>query len=213
MLFKRAPRIEHRPANLAEGQQHLKPGWIALLRWLQTHKVEYVLVGPVAESIRGNVRADGPVAIVAAPYRRNLDRLAGALCAEHARLRVDAGAGSGADASPAKLDHEKLAQNAHWTLRCGAHDIDIEGGLRNNGAGGGMPSYQELLYEAGRFQLEPELSVEVASPEDIEHFAHFRRTGSPPEIKIIRQNVTDAPKPAEPESSAAPTESAQADSA
>ncbi len=187
MLFTRAPRIEHRPANPAPGQEHLKPGWVAILRWLQTHKVEFVLVGPVAESIRGNVRADGPVAIVPAPYRRNLDRLARALSAEQARLRVDAGAASGADASPAKLDHEKLAQNARWTVRCGAHDIDIEGGLSNNG-GGGMPSYQELLYEAGRFELEPELSIEVASPEDIEHFAHLRRTGSPPEIKIIRQH-------------------------
>jgi hypothetical protein len=128
------------------------------------------------------------VAIVPAPYRRNLERLARALCAEHARLRVDAGAASGADASPTKLDHDKLAQNARWTLRCGAHDIDVEGGMRSDGANGGMPSYQELLYEAAKFELEPGLSVEVASPEDIEHFAHLRRTGSPPEIRIIRQH-------------------------
>jgi hypothetical protein len=210
MLFKHVPRIEHRTSNLAPGQEHLKPGWVAILRWLQAHKVDFVLVGAVAESVRGNVRADGPVAIVPAPYRRNLDRLARALCAEHARLRVDAGAASGADASPTKLDHEKLAQNARWTLRCGAHDIDIEGGLRNHGGSGGMPSYQELLYEAGRFELEPELSIEVASPEDIEHFAHLRRTGSPPEIKIIRQQ---APAASKPEPSPAPAEQAQADSA
>jgi hypothetical protein len=195
MLFKRTPRIEHRSANPSKGQEHLKPGWVALLRWLQAHSVEFVLVGPVAEAIRGNVRADGPVAIVPAPYRRNLERLARALCAEHARMRVDAGAASGADASPTKLDHEKLAQNARWTLRCGAHDIDVEGGLRNNGAGGGMPSYQELLYEAGRFELEPDLRVEVASPEDIEHFAHLRRTGSPPEIRIIRQQKEESASP------------------
>jgi hypothetical protein len=195
MLFKRTPRIEHRSANPSKGQEHLKPGWVALLRWLQAHSVEFVLVGPVAEAIRGNPRADGPVAIVPAPYRRNLERLARALCAEHARMRVDAGAASGADASPTKLDHEKLAQNARWTLRCGAHDIDVEGGLRNNGAGGGMPSYQELLYEAGRFELEPDLRVEVASPEDIEHFAHLRRTGSPPEIRIIRQQKEESASP------------------
>jgi hypothetical protein len=197
MLFKRTPRIEHRSANPTKGQEHLKPGWVALLRWLQAHNVELVLVGPVAEAIRGDVRAEGPVAIVPAPYRRNLERLARALCAEHARMRVDAGAASGADASPAKLDHEQLAQNTRWTLRCGAHDIDVEGGLRNNGAGGGMPSYQELLYEAGRFELEPDLRVEVASPEDIEHFAHLRRTGSPPEIRIIRQQKEQASPPAQ----------------
>jgi hypothetical protein len=195
MLFKRTPRIEHRSANPSKGQEHLKPGWVALLRWLQAHSVEFVLVGPVAEAIRGNAHAEGPVAIVPAPYRRNLERLARALCAEHARMRVDAGAASGADASPTKLDHEKLAQNARWTLRCGAHDIDVEGGLRNNGAGGGMPSYQELLYEAGRFELEPDLRVEVASPEDIEHFAHLRRTGSPPEIRIIRQQKEESASP------------------
>ena len=196
LLFKRLPRIEHRSPNPSKGQEHLRPSWIAILRWLQAHKVEYVLVGPVAEAIRGNAHADGPVAVVPAPYRRNLERLARAVTAEHARLRVDAGSASGADASPLKLDHDKLAQNARWTVRCGAHDIDIEGGLRNNG-GGGMPSYQELLYEAGRFELEPELSIEVASPEDIEHFAHLRRTGSPPEIKIIRQHKEAQPQQAE----------------
>ena len=93
----------------------------------------------------------------------------------------------GADASAAKLDPDKLAQPERWTLRCGAHDIDVEGATPTNGSSGGMPSYQELLYEAGRFELEPDLSVEVASPEDIEHYAHLRRTGSPPEIKVIRQ--------------------------
>jgi hypothetical protein len=105
-------------------------------------------------------------------------------------VRVDAGAASGADASTTKFDHEKLVE-ARWTLRCGAHDIDVEGVLRNDG--GGTRSYQELLYEAGRFELEADLSVEVASPEDIEHFAHLRRTGSPPEIKIIRQQPDAQP--------------------
>lgn len=200
MLFKRQPRIEHRSANPTKGQEHLRPGWVALLRWLQAHRVEFVLVGPVAEAIRGNVRAEGPVSIVPAPYRRNLERLARALCAEHARLRVDAGTATGADPSAAKLEYEQLTQDTRWTLRCGAHDIDIEGGLRNNGAPAGMPSYQELLYEAGRFALEPDLSVEVASTEDIERFSHLRRTGSPPEIKIIhrRRQAAAAPAQAQP---------------
>jgi hypothetical protein len=186
LLFKRHPRIEHRSPNPSKGQEHLRPSWIAILRWLQAHKVEYVLVGPVAEAARGDTDADGPVAIVPAPYRRNLERLAQALNAEHARLRVDAGTVSGADASPLKLDNEKLAQNTRWTLRCGGHDVDIEGGTAS--ANSGMPSYQELLYEARKFELEPELSVEVASPEYIEHFSQLRRTGSPPEIRIVRQH-------------------------
>ena len=50
----------------------------------------------------------------------------------------------------------------------------------------GTPRYQELLYESGRFELEPGLSVEVASTEDLEHFAHLHRTGTAPEIRITR---------------------------
>jgi hypothetical protein len=186
MLFNRLPRIEHRSPNPSKGQEHLRPSWIAILRWLQAHKVEYVLVGAVAEAVRGDTRVDGPVAVVPAPYRRNLERLARALTREHARLRVDAGAASGADASPLKIDHFKLAQNTRWTLRCGAHDLDVEGGM-GAASSSGASSYQELLYEAGRFEPEPDLSVEVASPEYIEHFSQLRRTGSPPEIRIIRQ--------------------------
>jgi hypothetical protein len=185
MLFNRLPRIEHRSPNPSEGQEHLRPSWIAILRWLQAHEVEYVLVGAVAEAVRGDRHADGPVAIVPAPYRRNFERLARALTKEQARLRIDAGTASGADAAPLKLDHEKLAQRARWTFRCGAHDVDVETGM--GPSRDGMPSYQELLYESRKFELEPGLNVEVASPEYIEHFAQLRRTGSPPEIRIIRQ--------------------------
>jgi hypothetical protein len=187
MLFNRPPRIEHRSPNPSKGQEHLRPSWIAILRWLEAHKVEYVLVGAVAEAVRGDIHADGPVAVVPAPYRRNLERLARALTKAHARLRVDTGAESGADASTLKIDPEKLSQNTRWTLHCGPHDLDVEGGM-GGASTNGAPSYQELLYEAVKFELEPDLRVEVASPEFIEHFSQLRRTGSPPEIRIIRQN-------------------------
>jgi hypothetical protein len=65
-------------------------------------------------------------------------------------------------------------------LRCGLHDIDIESHPA------GVSGYQELLYEAARFQITPEISVEVASPEDLERYAHVRRTGAVPEIRITR---------------------------
>src|SRR5690242_928939 len=187
MLFNRLPRIEHRSPNPSKGQEHLKPSWIAILRWLEANKVEYVLVGAVAEAVRGDTDADGPVAVVPAPYRRNLERLARALTKAHARLRTDADAAGGADAAALRIDSEKLSQNTRWTLRCGPHDLDVEGGM-GGAASNGAPSYQELLYEAVKFELEPDLRVEVASPEFIEHFCQLRRTGSPPEIRIIRQN-------------------------
>ena len=50
----------------------------------------------------------------------------------------------------------------------------------------GSPVYQELLYEAAATSWPPASSVDVASPEDIEHYAHVRRTGTPPEMRITR---------------------------
>jgi hypothetical protein len=194
LLKNRVPGIEHRSVKPPEGLEHLRSDWVAIVRWLVANKVEHVLVGGVAEAVRGNAKATGPVAIVPAPYRRNLERLARALTSEHARLRVETTEGAGADPVPVKLTAEKLGQNTRWTLRCGTHDLDVEGGIRAAGDNSGLPSYQELLYEAGKFELEQGLSVEVASPEDIEHFAHLHRTGIAPEIKITRHDQAPPPQ-------------------
>jgi hypothetical protein len=195
MRLKRTlPGIEHRSISPTEGLEHLRSDWVAIVRWLNANKVEYVLIGPVAEAVRGNARAQGPVTIVPAPYRRNLERLTRALSNEHARQRVDAGKAAGVDPVPVKMTAEKLAENTRWTLRCGAYDFDVEGGIRAAADAPGVPSYQELLYEAGRFELESGVKVEVASPEDIHHFAHLRRTGVRPEIRITRR-VGDPQEP------------------
>jgi hypothetical protein len=123
------------------------------------------------------------------------------LVAEHAGLRADRG-GPGSAARPAavpvKLTADKLARGKRWMLHFGDYDLDIEGaGSRGagseprggdpSGADGGTPSYQELLYEASRFDLSDGLSVEVASPEDLEHYSHVRRTGTAPEFRITRR--------------------------
>ncbi len=176
LLRHRPPGIDPRPANTTKGFEHLKDEWISVLRWLDANHVEHVLVGAAAQAIRGQAGIDGPVSIVPAPYGRNLERLSKALGSAHARMRVD----GEADTSPVKMTAEKLARGAWWTLRCGEHDLDIE----PRPVGG--PRYQELLYEASRFELEPGLHVEVASPEDLEHFAYVRRTGMSPEIRISR---------------------------
>ena len=65
-------------------------------------------------------------------------------------------------------------------LGSGPYYLDVEG------RPSGTPGYQELLYEAGRREVAAGLSVDVASPEDIEHYEHLRRTGVAPEIKIHR---------------------------
>ena len=139
-------------------------------------------MGPVAEALRGHGTARGPVAIVPAPYGRNLERLERAMQAERLYARVDGvGPDGEADLTPTKLTAEMLGRGQLRTLRIGTHDLDIEGTVP------GLPSYQDLLYEASRFIPTEGVRVEVASPEDIERYSHVRRTGVAPQITITRQ--------------------------
>src|SRR5262249_35859717 len=92
LLRHRVPRLESKPTNTSKGFEHLDDRWISVLRWLQANRVDFVVVGYVARAIRGDRTARGPVAIVPAPYGRNLDRLARALVSAHAKLRIDGAA-------------------------------------------------------------------------------------------------------------------------
>jgi hypothetical protein len=181
LLRHRPPRIDDtRPATTRKGFEHLDQGSVAVLQWLRANRVDFVLVGAVAEAVRGSTDSSGPVSIVPAPYGRNFERLSRALSAADARLRIAGDEEGETETMQIKLTPEKLGRGQLWTIRCGSHDVDIEG------RASGSPSYQELLYEAARFQLAGDLSVEVASPEHIEHYSHVRRTGLTPEIRITR---------------------------
>jgi hypothetical protein len=204
---------------LRSGFEHLEPKSIAVLRWLNANKVDFVVVGPVAHGIRGDTAARGPVAIVPAPYGRNYERLTRALVAAHAGLRSDRGLGGDedrADAVPVKLTADKLARGRRWMLRFGDYDLDIEsagtrgGDPRTRAAQAAAPAagdadrtraprYQELLYEANRFEVADGISVEVASPEDLEHFSHVRRTGTTPEFRVTRNVAGEPSSPPESE--------------
>jgi hypothetical protein len=181
LLRNRPPAIDPTPAPAASGLEHLPDTSVSVLRWLNANRVDYVLVGAVARAIRGETSARGPVAIVPAPYGRNLDRLARALAAAHARpRRSDRASSAAGEAMPIKLSAEKLVGPQRWALHCGGHEIDIEG------RPDGVPRYQELLYESSRTEVAPGVSAEVAAPEDIEHYDHVRRTGSAPELRVSR---------------------------
>ncbi len=180
LLRRRPPQIDTRPVHPAEGFEHLSAGSIAVLKWLKANQVEFVLVGSVAEAIRGGAGSPGPVAIVPAPYRRNFERLVRALDAAEARPRPDGTAKEGREIRAAKMTPDSCPGGQRWMLGDGPHYLDVEG------QPSGSLAYQELLYEAGRYELAAGLSVDVASPEDIEHYAHMRRTGTPPEMRITR---------------------------
>lgn len=204
LLRHRPPGIESVSSQPRPGLEHLDHNSIAVLRWLNANRVDYVLVGPVAHAIRGDTTAVGPVAIVPAPYSRNWERLTRALVSEHAGLRGDRApdaARSHAAATAVRLTPDKLARGRRWLLSFGDHDLDIESagmrvaeaaGADSGGSEGGAgarartPRYQELLYEANRFEVADGVSVEVASPADLEHYSHLRRTGVAPEFRVIR---------------------------
>jgi len=182
LLRNRPPRLDPHPAISSEGFEHLPSTATSVLRWLNANRVDYVLVGEVARAIRGDTGASGPVAIVPAPYGRNLDRLARALCSAHGRERTaaeTAGRDSG-NGAPVKFTTELLVRPERWEIRCGEHDLDVEGRSTET------PRYQELLYEASRFEVAEGVLVEVAAPEDIEHYDHVRRTGSAPQMTVTR---------------------------
>jgi hypothetical protein len=176
LLRRRTPALQGQSITTVSEFQHIDRKAVAMLRWLLANDVSFVLVGPIGEAIRSGNGGTGPVAIVLAPFQRNYDRLCRALWTARARLRMD-----GEPATvPLKLEADALGREQRWTLRCGVHDLDVEG------RPAGESRYQELLYEATKFDLAQDLSVEVAAPEDLEHYAQIRRTGSAPEIRITR---------------------------
>lgn len=196
LLKRRPPGISTQAPDVLAGFEHLEPNAIAVVRWLNENKIDYVLVGPVARAIRGESGPSGPVGIVPAPYGRNWERLCTALVAQRAGLRAESavrGPGSTLVATPVKLTAEKLARGRRWLLRCGTNDLDIEGLPLPEGASADdtAPGYQELLYESGRFEIADGVSVEVAAPEDLEHYSHVRRTGTAPEFRVTRASPAE----------------------
>ena len=50
LLRHRPPGIESAPPQPTKGFEHLDARWIAVLRWLQANRIEFVLVGPAARA-------------------------------------------------------------------------------------------------------------------------------------------------------------------
>lgn len=185
ILRPRPARIGDRALHPRPGFEHLSPSSLAVLGWLTGAHVDFVLVGPVAEAIRGSQAVAGPVVVVPAPYGRNLDRLGRALMDNQARLRVDAGSA----VQLARLDRDRLQRGQLLRLRCGEHDIDVDPRREL------VSSYPDLLYEATAHEPAEGVTVQVAGLEDLERYAQMRVGRPVPEILIRRQRP---PAPAAP---------------
>jgi hypothetical protein len=190
LLKRRLPHIDTtRPIEVSPGFEHLNRNTLAVLRWLKEHRVEFVLVGPVANAVHSRTGSALPVAIVPAPFARNLERLARALNAAEARVRDEREALDPHPSATGRITAQQLTRPDVWTLWCGPHPIDVVGTSAPSSSGASAASaYQELLYEASGFELGPELSVQVAAPEDIQHYAHLHKTGRPPRITVSRRS-------------------------
>jgi hypothetical protein len=210
LLRHRSPEIDTAPATPAAGLEHLQQGWISVLRWLNASRIDYVLVGPVAHAIRGEMTSRGPVAVVPAPYRRNYERLASALNEKGATLRTERGVRGADPRAEVRLDAEKLARGRRWLLHFAGQELDVEssrlaapapGMSEASGPIGDGARYQELLLESSRIRVADEVEVEVASPEDLELYSHLRRTGVAPEFRITRSSSAQASTAASPRDS------------
>lgn len=85
---------------------------------LEAHGVDYVVVGGIAVQAYGHVRMTNDIDLIPAPTRENLDRLAAALTALHARV-LNPGA------EHLKIDASMLPRATLWQLSTSHGDIDV----------------------------------------------------------------------------------------
>jgi len=145
----------------------LDPKLLATLQTLESHAVEYVLVGEIADAIHDGGGSISGVAIVPAAYGRNVDRLAFAL------RKLDAHHGNGQPVDSRTNDLRTLAPCTFSTAHARV-ELDF--------APGGTHGYPDLFDAAARTRLAPGVNPHVASPQDLDRIDRWVRDaqGLPP---------------------------------
>ena len=161
----------------------LDPNLVATLAALQTHRVEFVLVGDLANAIYDHGGIVSAVAIVPGGYGRNVDRLAHALGTLNAEL------GIAGRPDPRALDWRQmdLRELAPCTFMTAYADVDID--FQPAGTSG----FRDLFQDADRFEIGRGVHPYVASPEDLDRVGHASAPAPAPV-----QLPTPPPAPAEP---------------
>ena len=151
-----------------------------ILRVLDRHGVEYVLVGGVAARVHGAQRATADIDCVPETTGENLERLAAALAELGARLRVGGLTDEEARQLPLQLDATTLAAfgSSTWTTDAGPLDLLVE--LRD--PAGGRHPYADLAARATSVSV-ADLTISVASLEDI--IASKRFAGRPKDLEAV----------------------------
>jgi hypothetical protein len=147
----------------------LDPELLATLQTLETHRVEYVLVGDIADAIYNHGGFVSGVAIVPGAYGRNVERLRNALLTMNAELGI-------ADRlDPRDLDWRRidLREIAPCSFMTSYADVDVD--FRPDGTDG----FRDIYKEADRIELAPGARPHVASPEDLDRIAHGAAPAAP----------------------------------
>jgi hypothetical protein len=144
----------------------LDPDLLATLQTLETHRVEFVLVGDIADAIYNHGGFVSGVAIVPGAYGRNVERLRNALLTMNAELGI-ADRPDPRDLDWRRIDLREITPCSFMTAYA---DIDVDFHP------GGTDGFRDIYQEANRIELAPGARPHVASPEDLDRIAH----GPPP---------------------------------
>lgn len=143
---------------------------VATLAALETHRVEFVLVGDLANAIYDHGGIVSAVAIVPGGYARNVDRLAHALGTLNAEL------GIAGRPDPRGLDWRRmdLRELAPCTFMTAYADIDID--FQPAGTSG----FRDLFQDAERYEVGRGARPYVASLDDLDRVGHGSAPGPEP---------------------------------
>jgi hypothetical protein len=147
----------------------LDPDLVATLSALETHRVEFVLVGDVANAIYDHGGFVSGVAIVPGAYGRNVERLSKALQAMNAEL------GIAGRPDPRGLDWRTmdLRELAPCTFMTTYADVDLD--FQPAGTNG----YRDLFQDAERFLVGPGARPYIVSLDDLDRIGRHDRAPDP----------------------------------
>jgi len=170
----------------------LDPDLISTLRTLETHRVEFVLVGDIAHAIYNHGGPVSGVAIVPGNYGRNVERLMGALDAMNAEMGI-AGRADPRGEDWRRMDLRELAPCTFMTTHADI-DIDFEPA--------GTTGYRDLFQDAYRVEVASGAQPHVVSIEDLDRMEH----GAPPQAGAAQAQYApeSSPAPLQHEPSAEP---------